>query len=133
MTEQEQTPLPSSASQQTPDPRPVTGSRAPLILSSLTLILLCGALFGGYLYSNWLTQQQSERQHKLELQLAQLQGAQPALQENTQQLQQALRNLSDNQQQLRDKQEQTEKQLLQLQSRRPNDWLLAEADYLVRM
>ena len=65
--------------------------------------------------------------------MAQLQGAQPALQENTQQLQQALRNLSDNQQQLRDKQEQTEKQLLQLQSRRPNDWLLAEADYLVRM
>ncbi len=133
MTEQEQTPLPSSTSQQTPENRAATGGRAPLILSVLTLLLLCGTLFGGYLYGNWLTQQQSERQHKLELQLAQLQGAQPALQENTQQLQQALRNLSDNQQQLRDKQEQTEKQLLQLQSRRPNDWLLAEADYLVRM
>ncbi len=137
MTEQAQTPIPSTPDTLSPSGATIPASRGSgrtaIVLSSLSLILICGVTLAGYLYGNWLNQQQGERQHKLELQLAQLQGQQPALQENHQQLQQGLRNLSDNQQQLRDRQEQTEKQLLQLQSRRPNDWLLAEADYLVRM
>ena len=65
--------------------------------------------------------------------LVELQQQQPALQENDLQRRQQLQNLSESQQQLTDKQTQLEKQLLKLESRRPNDWLLAEADYLVRM
>ena len=108
-------------------------SKAALWLSGLSLVLVVGACAGGYLYDNWRNQQQTTALHALELKLTELQSKQPALQDSDQQAQLQLRNLSANQQQLNDKQGELEKQLLRLDSRRPNDWLLAEADYLIRM
>ena len=102
-------------------------------LGALAIVLLLAACAAAYLYDTWRSQQQTAALHQLELQLVALQQQQPALQENDLQRQQQLQNLSTSQQQLSDKQTQLEKQLLRLESRRPNDWLLAEADYLVRM
>jgi uroporphyrin-III C-methyltransferase len=142
MTEQvSATPLPVSDSPESPEARPATPPPAPKQtagarhnwLGALAILLVLAACVGGYLYDNWRSQQQTAELHQLELKLVELQQQQPALQESDHQRQQQLQNLSTNQQQLSDKQGQLEKQLLGLESRRPNDWLLAEADYLVRM
>ena len=102
-------------------------------LAALAILLVLVACIGAYLYDTWRSEERLAQLHALELQLVELQQQQPALQENDLQRRQQLQNLSESQQQLTDKQTQLEKQLLKLESRRPNDWLLAEADYLVRM
>lgn len=143
MTDQTHSPLPPAVTESLPPQagntaaapasQPPRASNTGLWLGGLSLVLVIGACAGGYLYDNWRSQQQTAALHALELKLTELQSKQPALQESDQQAQLQLRNLSSNQQQLNDKQSELEKQLLRLDSRRPNDWLLAEADYLIRM
>ena len=137
MTEQEaapQLPVVEEPAATTPTPAPqARGGWHQHWVGALAILLLLGACAGGYLYDQWRNEQRTAQLHALELQLVELQQQQPALQENDLQRRQQLQNLSESQQQLTDKQSQLEKQLLKLESRRPNDWLLAEADYLVRM
>ena len=137
MTEQEaapQLPVVEEPAVTTPTPAPqARGGWRQHWVGVLAILLLLGACAGGYLYDLWRNELRTAQLHALELQLVELQQQQPALQENDLQRRQQLQNLSESQQQLTDKQSQLEKQLLKLESRRPNDWLLAEADYLVRM
>lgn len=141
MTEQNQAPQPSTEAEPLPHPTnnqalestSRRASSAGAWLGGLSLVLVIAACSGGYLYDNWRSQQQTAALHALELKMTELQSQQPALQESDKQAQLQLRNLSNNQLHLQEKQGELEKQLLRLDSRRPNDWLLAEADYLIRM
>ncbi|WP_409421357.1 uroporphyrinogen-III C-methyltransferase [Pseudaeromonas sp. ZJS20] len=111
-------------------PKPVHSGRA---LAALALLLALGTAAGVYGYGRWFSDQQSAQLQQLQLQLTELKAQQSPL---LSQLSQADERLRDLQQQLlkdSDRQNQLEHQLLTLSSRRPNDWLLAEADYLVRM
>lgn len=138
MTEQEkQTPdVETSATPKTEPATPPRREQPPRhglwLLIAAWLITLAGLGVGGVYAYQQLHQQQTELQD-LQQKLGQLQQQQPLLQESAQQQQLQLKNLSDSQQAVGDKQSQLEKQLLSLQNRRPNDWILAEADYLVRM
>lgn len=141
MTEQESPPNMSVTVPSAAEPIPSAAPASPLAaprqprqwLAGVAILLLIATAAGAYVYDNSRQQQQRELIHQLELRLAALQEQQPGLQENDKQRQQQILNLGTEQQHLADKQGMLEKQLLQLQSRRPNDWLLAEADYLVRM
>ncbi|MCD8546888.1 MAG: uroporphyrinogen-III C-methyltransferase [Aeromonadaceae bacterium] len=117
----------------TPAPSPAKPPRTGRALAALALLLALGTAAGVYGYARWFSDQQTAELHQLQLQLTELKAQQSPL---LNQLSQADERLRDLQQQLlkeTDRQTQLEHQLLTLSSRRPNDWLLAEADYLVRM
>ncbi|GAA4494817.1 uroporphyrinogen-III C-methyltransferase [Pseudaeromonas paramecii] len=124
---------PKVAAAATPTPKPATPQRSGRALAALALLLALGTAAGVYGYGRWFSDQQSAQLQQLQLQLTELKAQQSPL---LSQLSQADERLRDLQQQLlkdSDRQNQLEHQLLTLSSRRPNDWLLAEADYLVRM
>lgn len=100
-------------------------------IGAILLVLIASG--GFYQYSEWQQQQTRDALHQLEVQQAQLAAVQTPVQAGQQQIQQAMAALEQEQRRLIERQALVEQKVLSLDARRPNDWLLAEADYLVRM
>lgn len=116
-----------------------------IVLLNLLLLMLALAA-AGWFYINGVkpelerNQQFGEQQSQMASQLAQQRGRFEQLSEQNAQLGQALQQAEQDAQQARDLADQAEQRaransrsLLDISGRRPADWLLAEADYLVRM
>lgn len=111
-----------------------------VILTFLLTLALAGA---GYWYwkqradnNQSLMQSQSEQAERIEAmnrQNSELQSQLAQLSESKQALNQAISELQNKTQTLTRQSEQALSQLENMEGKRPSDWLLAEADYLVRM
>lgn len=124
---------PQPAPETKPPRQPPLARRKSNGLAILALVLIAATGGSLYAYTNWQAQQQQATSHQLEVKLGQLEALQGPLQQQQTQNQQVLQQVQQGQLQAVERQAQLEKKLLELDSRRPNDWLLAEADYLVRM
>jgi len=127
------TPLPADAAQ---PPKPAKG-RAGVVIGSLALLVAVG--LGGWLYyhahqqaDELIAQRQAldtRLSGELDQQRQQLADASASLEQLRQTAQQASQSAQLSAEQLTSLQ----KKVADIDSKRPNDWMLAEADYLVRM
>jgi len=103
-----------------------------LLLAWFNFIALLALAAGGYwFWQQWQTQQQTQVSQE---QIQQLQQAQSQQQSQlTSALEQQQQKIAQELQPLLESNKVQQQKLQQLASRRPNDWLLAEADYLVKM
>ncbi|WP_018984264.1 uroporphyrinogen-III C-methyltransferase [Salinimonas chungwhensis] len=111
-----------------------------LILTLLLTLALAGAGYWYYMQRDSNNQaltdaqtQQSERIEAMNQQNRELQQQLAELGQARQSLNQAISELQDKTQTLQQQNQQALAQLDNMEGKRPSDWLLAEADYLVRM
>lgn len=109
-------------------------------VSVLNLLLLVALAGGGYWFWQQQGQQQAqlqfkeqEYQNKLDAVVSSSEQAQRQIEQQNAALQQEIDTLQRSYQSANQQLQATRQQLTELSGRRPADWLLAEADYLVKM
>ncbi|NIB39402.1 hypothetical protein HBA55_07385 [Pseudomaricurvus alkylphenolicus] len=111
-------------------------SRAPLWLVALVVVMLLAMTGTGYLGWNWLqqqTQQQQAWRSSLQQQQQQLTQARSQLQEVAQQQRSQVQDWQNGLQGLDQRLQQHSRRLRSLATTSREDWLLAEAEYLLRL
>lgn len=133
MSESQEPVLPSAG--QAPTPHTAKRRGAAKTAFGLLLILIAG--IGGFSVYVYQQQQQSAQEMAaLRQELTQLRDEQSPLLQNQQDVQTVkttLTSLSGQQLKLDERQRELEQKMLSREQLRPNDWMLAEAGYLIRM
>ncbi|PJG58619.1 uroporphyrinogen-III C-methyltransferase [Aeromonas cavernicola] len=127
MTEQPETVVTPTPTATTSGSRP---HRSGAVLGAVAILLALGLTGGLYLHGhkNAVTQQAELAQLKLQLNSIMTQVEQKESRNSNQ-----LTTLTDTQQRLNGEMQELQSQVLDLNHKRPNDWMLAESEYLVRM
>lgn len=126
MTEQQE-------SQVKPQPTPVVNggkSRSGTLLGGVAILLALGLTGSLYLHGHKSAVAQQGELDQLKLQLA---GAIAKLDQSNSKESEQLAAFGKQQQLLQDELKDLQNRVLDLNDKRPNDWMLAEAEYLVRM
>ncbi|MGY3959325.1 uroporphyrinogen-III C-methyltransferase [Aeromonas popoffii] len=126
MTEQQE-------SQVKPQPTPVVNggkSRSGTLLGGVAILLALGLTGSLYLHGHKSAVAQQGELDQLKLQLA---GAIAKLDQSNSKESEQLAAFGKQQQLLQDELKDLQSRVLDLNDKRPNDWMLAEAEYLVRM
>ncbi|WP_339011704.1 uroporphyrinogen-III C-methyltransferase [Aeromonas popoffii] len=126
MTEQQE-------SQVKPQPTPVVNggkSRPGTLLGGVAILLALGLTGSLYLHGHKIAVAQQGELDQLKLQLA---GAIAKLDQSNSKESEQLAAFGKQQQLLQDELKDLQNRVLDLNDKRPNDWMLAEAEYLVRM
>jgi uroporphyrin-III C-methyltransferase len=130
MSEAQESALPPTG--QEPKPHTVKHGRTSKTAIGLLLILTLGVGgFSAYVYQQQL--KSNSEMNALRSELQQFRSEQSPLQQNQQALKDSLANLGTQQITLDGRQRELENKWLEKEHQRPNDWMLAEASYLVRM
>lgn len=130
MTEQQEV-QPNAAIPAAPAPASKNGKgRSGAILGGIAILLALGLTGGLYLHGHRNAVAQQAELSSLKQQLAEVMGK---LDQSNSQDAQQLAALGKSQQQLQDALDGLQNRVLDLDDKRPNDWMLAESEYLVRM
>ena len=130
MSEAQQPSLPPAGQ----EPKPHTARRSSSSKTAIGLLLILIAGIGAFSVYSY-QQQQLARQEltALRSELSQLRSEQSPEEESQQLIKASLANLGEQQLKLDGRQRELEQKWLEKEHQRPNDWMLAEAGYLVRM
>ncbi|MFC6441629.1 uroporphyrinogen-III C-methyltransferase [Pseudobowmanella zhangzhouensis] len=117
---------------------PVKSAKWPGVLALLNLLLLAGVIAAAvWFYLNWQQWQAQQNETQQQALWAQVEQQRQELQTLTagieRQVAQQAEAAEQRMQQMMALNDSTQRKLLEMSGRQPSDWILAEADYLVRM